>query len=100
VLTIGLVMSEWGDSKGWPGFQFWTTLIEVTEKPTGKALESLEINCTHVTGNYWIMEGEVDCLRDDGVRLKEIAEGAVGSLGELSEKELKEVCLQAYGVRL
>ncbi len=85
------------DGESW---QFWTTLVEVTENPTGRALESLQINCTHVTGDYWIMEGEVDCLRDDGVKLKEIAEGAVGALGGLSEKELKKVCLLAYGVTL
>jgi hypothetical protein len=58
--------------------KFWTTLIKVTVKPTGRAAESLEANCTHVTGNYWIMEGETDSLRDDGLKFKEIAEGAVG----------------------
>lgn len=80
--------------------EFWTTLIKVTKKAEGEALKSLEGNCTHVTGDYWIMEGDVDCLRDDGVQLEELAEGAVGSLGGLSEKELKDVCLDSYGIKL
>ena len=80
--------------------EFWTTLIKVTRKPTPEAQRSLDVNCTHVTGNYYIMEGNVDCLRDDGVRCKEIEEGAVGALGGLNEDELQAVCLSSYGVTL
>lgn len=80
--------------------EFWTTLIKVTEELNAKALESLEANCTHVVGDYWIMEGDVDVLRDDGVVCDEIAEGVVGSLGGLSVKQLKTVCLESYGVKL
>lgn len=80
--------------------QFWTTLIKVCGAPTPKAKRSLEINCTHVTGDYWIMEGDVDCLRDDGVRLREVGEGIVGCLGDLTEAELKQVCRDSYGVTL
>lgn len=80
--------------------EFWTTLIKVTRRPDEQAQRSLDVNCTHVTGNYYIMEGDVDCLRADGVRCKEIEEGAVGCLGGLSETELKTVCLESYGVTL
>lgn len=80
--------------------EFWTTLIQVTERPTLESMRSLEANCTHVTEDYWIMEGDVDSLRDDGVECREIAEGAVGCLGDLGEAELKEVCLNCYGVAL
>lgn len=89
--------------------EFWTTLIKVLDAPdtlapfsysSTTAKQSLEANCTHVTGPYWIMEGDVDALRDDGVKLDEIAEGAVGALGDLTEKELKQVCLDSYGVKL
>lgn len=55
--------------------EFWTTLIKVTEKTTDKALKALQDNCTYVCGDYWIMEGDVDVLRDDGVLLEEVAEG-------------------------
>lgn len=79
--------------------QFWTTLIKVRE-PTPQAAEALRANCTHVTGPYWIMEGDVDCLRDEGVRLIEVAEGAVGSLGDLTESELVQVCRDSYGIDL
>jgi hypothetical protein len=79
--------------------RFWTTLIEA-RAVTHHALEVLQANCTHVAGDYWIMEGDVDCLRDQGVRLREVAEGAVGALGGLSEQELRQVCLDSYGVRV
>ena len=80
--------------------EFWTTLIKTTQPPKGAALKSLEDNCTHVSGDYWIMEGDVDCLRDDGVKLVEIAEGAVDALGDLTETELIEVCWDAYGYQI
>lgn len=89
--------------------EFWTTLIKVTKADNTvapnaykgtTARKSLETNCTHVTGDYWIMEGETDALRDDGIEFKEIAEGAVGNLGDLTEKELIQVCLDSYGVKL
>jgi len=78
--------------------EFWTTLIKVNGKQSEDAQKSLKINCTHVTDDYYIMEGDVDCLRDDGVSLHEIAEGAVPSLGGLSENELITLCSEVYGV--
>ena len=81
-------------------FDFWTTLIKVTEKPTGSALESLEGNCTYVTGDYYIFEGDLEVLVDDGVVFEQVAEGVVGALGGLTEDELKQVCLDSYGVKL
>lgn len=80
--------------------EFWTTLIKVTNVPNKTAQENLEINCTHVTGRYWIMEGDIDVLRDEGIKLTEIAEGAVGSLAKKSEAQLKKICLHSYGVKL
>ena len=89
--------------------EFWTTLIKVLDAADTvasnahedrTARQTLEDNCTHVTGDYWIMEGDVDYLRDMGVKLEEVAEGAVGSLGGLTEKQLKQVCLDSYGVKL
>jgi hypothetical protein len=80
--------------------QFWTTLIKVTRASTPEAKASLAANCTPVIGPYWIMEGDVDSLRADGVRCREVAEGAVGALGDLTQNELVEVCLQSYGVQL
>lgn len=80
--------------------EFWVTLIKTLEEPKGKALESLKANCTYVDKNFWIMEGEVDVLRDDGVVLEEVAEGAVGSLGGLSKKKLKEICWDDLGYKV
>lgn len=57
-------------------------------------------NCTHVAGRYWIMEGDTNYLRDEGVPFVEVAEGAVGALGGLTERELIEVCRTSFGVPL
>ena len=78
--------------------EFWTTLIQVTGAPTIASRDALRKNCTHVAGPYWIMEGDVDYLRDEGVHLLELAEGAVSSLGDLSPAELKQVCLRSFRV--
>lgn len=80
--------------------RFWVTLIRVVSADSDKADRSLRVNCTHVTGPHWIMEGDVDVLRDDGVKLVEEGEGAVGCLGDLDEAALKRVCLQSFGVHL
>lgn len=80
--------------------QFWTTLIRVTRRPTPEQLDKLQANCTHITGPWWIMEGDTNYLRGEGIRLREIQEGAVGALGGLSTTELKQVCRDSYGVQL
>lgn len=82
--------------------EFWTTLIKVTRRPTPEQRSELEANCTHVTGPHWIMEGETDYLREQGIRFREVGQGAVGCLGDIKgdEEALKLVCLESYGVRL
>lgn len=79
---------------------FWTTLIKIKGKQSDEAMLALKENCTHVTGGYYIMEGDVDCLRDYGVQCEEIEEGAVPSLGGLSDKELFELCEEVFGVKV
>lgn len=78
--------------------EFWTTLLKV--EPRSEKAQALIANCTHVTGPYWIMEGDTDYLRAEGIRFDVIAEGAVGCLGGLSESELIQVCSDSYGVDL
>ena len=78
---------------------FWTTLLMVTSA-TEAGHKFLEANCTHVLGPYWIMEGDVDFLRDSGVEFEHIDEGAVSSLGGLSQEELLTVCRQAYSFKI
>lgn len=80
--------------------EFWTTLINVTRSPTPEQTAELEANCTHVTGPYWIMEGETSYLAGKAIRFHEVAEGAVGCLGDLDEDGLRQVCLDSYGVTL
>ncbi len=83
--------------------EFWTTLIKVARKPKDpEARRKFDVNLTHVTGPYYIMEGDLDALREDcpGIAFRKIEQGAVGALGGLSETELKAVCLESYGVIL
>lgn len=78
--------------------RFWTTLIKVTRNPTPEQAAALKANCTHIRGPYWIMEGETDYLREEGIRFREVAEGAVPGLGDLTTHELCKVCSDSYGV--
>ena len=73
-------------------------LFELVIDPAVNA--ALEANCTHVKGPYWIYEGETDCLEADGVEFEVVGEGAVGSLGGISQAELVSVCLNDLGVDL
>lgn len=76
---------------------FWVTLIRTTEKPTGRALQALKDNCTYVDEDFWIMEGDVDSLRDEGVKCMEMADGVVGSLGDMTKKQLRWECVGLLG---
>ena len=83
--------------------EFWTTLIKVARKPKDpEALRRFHVNLTHVTGQYYVMEGDLDALREDcpGIAFRAIGEGAVGCLGDLTEDELKAICLDSFGVTL
>lgn len=77
-------------------FSFYVKLIKVNPEQSENAKKSLEGNCTHVSGNYYIFEGEIECLSDDGVKFKEIENGVVGGLGGLTEDELIQVCLDSF----
>jgi hypothetical protein len=78
--------------------EFWTTLIKVHSSVEGNT--ALDENCTHIIGPYWIMEGETEFLTEEGVKFDEVAQGAVGALGNLSTEELIAICKQCYGVDL
>jgi hypothetical protein len=54
-------------------------------------------NTTHVTGDYYIFEGEHFAL--DGP-FEVVASGAVYCLGDLNEAQLIEVCKEGFGVDL
>ena len=80
--------------------EFWVSLIKVSNGNNPAAKAALEANCTHVKGPYWLYEGETDCLEADGVKFEVVGEGAVGSLGGISQAELVAVCLDDLGVDL
>ena len=82
---------------GGSDIRFWTTLLRVNN-PSEIALIELKDNGTHVTGPYWIIEGETDYLRDVGVT--EVAEGSVPALGGLSVEELCEICRTSFEVEV
>jgi hypothetical protein len=49
---------------------------------------------------YWIMEGDTDYLRDEDLKFREIAEGAVGCLGDFTTPQMVEVCQRSFGVHI
>ena len=72
--------------------EFFVKLIK-----TSKTNQDIEGNCTHVFGNIWLFEGEIDCLTDDdSVKVDVIDEGVVGCLGDMGQKELIELCKDTF----
>lgn len=75
--------------------EFWTSLIKTPE-----VNDDLKINCTHVTGKWWIFEGSNECLDDFLSDYEIISEGAVPCLGDLSEVALIEGCEVWFGEKV
>lgn len=75
--------------------QFWVTLIKTKDNN-----DFLKENCTHVTGPYWIFEGENWLLDDNLSSHIEITEGAVPALGDMNESELIDCVRDCLGVDL
>lgn len=78
--------------------EFWVNLIVTAKEQSDKAADNLKGNCTYIDNNVWIYEGERWCLEDDGVLFNVISEGAVPCLGDLSQKELVELCSDIFDV--
>jgi hypothetical protein len=78
--------------------EFWTTLIVVAKEQSVEAAHSLKVNCTYVDNWCWIFEGDIECLEDDGVKFKELAEGAVPCLGDMSRADLVDLCKGVFGI--
>jgi len=75
--------------------EFWTSLIKTkADNPT------LRSNCTHVTGEYWIFEGDIEFLGVEQGEYEVVAEGGVPCLGDMGEHELIRGCLEWYGIDL
>ena len=81
-------------------FEFLVNLIVINSpvNQTQKAIESIEANCTHIDNNVYLMEGDIESLKDDGVDFNVMEEGVVGPLGGLSTKELVKVCVDAFEI--
>jgi len=79
-------------------FQFEVNLIVVADKQTHAAKQSIEGNCTHVTGNVYLMEGDLGSLLDDGAVFNHIDIGVVGALGGLTEKKKIALVNDIFGV--
>ncbi len=75
--------------------EFWTSLIK-----TPDTNEFLARNCTHVSGEYWIFEGDNEILEDELKEYEILAEGAVPCLGDLTEAELIAGCDEWFGIKI
>ena len=87
--------------------EFWASLIKVPEM-TDWERKRCEESCTHVVGDYWIMEGDTDSLfmnpedpwRPPARTPEVVAEGYVTSLGGLSQEMLIIGVDEWFGVDL
>lgn len=72
-------------------------VVAPKEEQTQQALNAVEDLCTHIAGDVYFMEGDLDTLTDEGVLLNKRGEAVVPCLGGLSQEELVELCInRAY----
>ena len=78
---------------------FYVTLIHADKYQRGeKARESLKANCTYVANDFWIYEGDIECLEEDDVVFEEYGEGVVPCLGDMNKIQLVELCKETFGI--
>jgi len=75
--------------------EFWVKLIKVKETKDQDARDNLYANCTHVSGSYWLFEGDEDYL-DEGIDFKVIGADAIEGYDDLSGSEIKSMVEEAY----
>lgn len=80
---------------------YWVSLIEVEPQDEGAETYDpalLEGECTHVAGNIWLYEGDVEMLEDQGIDFQVLDEGAVPDLGGLTTEQLKALCNESFAL--
>lgn len=78
--------------------QFEVNLIIVNKEQTENAKKSIKRNCTHIDNDVYVMEGDIDCLADDGVDFNFTNIGIVGCLDGYSKRELAKICRESFDV--
>lgn len=78
---------------------FFVNLIRVSDTKNVAARSDLQSNCTHITGPYWLYEGEGWAL-DEGITFETVGVAAIESYGDLSGRQLQEMVQNMYGVEL
>jgi len=75
--------------------EFLTSLVKTSETN-----QFLIDNCTHVTGEYWIFEGDNELLKDELQKYEIVAGGVVPCLGDMTEAELIAGCKRWYWIKI
>lgn len=80
--------------------QFEVNLIKVKNGHLSKIKEVLKKNCTFVKNDIWIYEGCLEYLAEDQLVVFDLIDtGIVGCLGDLSQKELIDLCHNTFDLK-
>lgn len=74
---------------------FWVKLIKVLNTRDEDSRKSVQSNCTHVAGPFWLFEGD-ECALDPGTSFDIIDEQAIEAYGDLTGTELKNMVSASY----
>jgi len=80
--------------------EFYVSLIKCSDKQTERAKECLKDNCTYIDNGYYIFEGDMCVLDDDGVIYESAGCGEVPFLGDMDTEDLKKLCYDVFSVTI
>lgn len=87
--------SDWREEEApW----FVVTLIRLKGKQSPQAKQCIKDNCSHITKNFYVFEGDIGCLDDEGVKYITIGEGIIPAIGDKTEKQRIEIVDDCIGV--
>ena len=79
---------------------FFVNLIEIEAGQNPFVHKAMKDNCTHVKNHFWLYEGDLMFLKDQGVVFEIIGSGMVPILGDMPRKDIVKLCNNTFNVKI
>ncbi len=78
--------------------KFLVNLIEIEAGQNPFIHKIMKDNCTHVRKHFWIYEGDLMFLKDQGVVFEIAGSGIVPGLGDMSRNDIVKLCENVFDI--